>query len=501
MTSERGARAVRRALFHTRGTERRQLMRRALKIVTAMVTLVTIMSCGLEQTNPTQVPASPTALALDPTSTPATAMLSSPSASPSAAPRPSPTFVPTVTRRPPQPTLTPQPAATISPEIVAAMERIELEMQSLRGLDEAEPITRTLVSRQGLSAYLDQEFQDDYSPEEIQTDVRVLAAFGFVEPDYDLRQVLLDIYSAEVLGLYEDKVDTLYVVTKGQFSLLDRLTFAHEYVHGLQDQNFDLEAFIDEERLSDDEVLARTALVEGDASQAMSQYLLLHMSDISNQDLQELTQEAEGDGGTALAAAPPIIAETVLFPYTYGLDFVLVLYEDGWEAVDAAFADPPRSTEQILHPQKYLDGDEPQLVALPPLTDTLGSGWTLVETEVLGEFQTGLYLAQQVDQETVELASEGWDGDRYAVYVKDSSTVLVFSSVWDTGTDAEEFADAYRQYAEASYRGVGQAQKEGELRWQAAEDVTLLTWQDDRVVIIVGPDTATVDAILSTLDL
>lgn len=475
-------------------------MRRALKFVAVMVTVIAIISCGIEQPDPTQVAASPTASAPEPTPTSAAARLPSPTALPSTAPRPSPTLVPTVTRRPPQPTPTPQPAATISPEVVAAMERIELEMQSLRGLDEAEPITRTLVSRQELSAYLDQQFVEDYSPEEIEADVRVLAAFGFVEPDYDLRQVLLDIYSAEVLGLYEDEADTLYVVTKGQFSLLDRLTFAHEYVHGLQDQSFDLEAFVEDEELSDDEVLARMALIEGDASQAMSQYLLLHMSDISNQDLQQLTEEAEGDGGTALAAAPPIIAETVLFPYTYGLEFVLLLYEDGWEAVDAAFADPPRSTEQILHPQRYLDGDEPQLISLPPLTDTLGSGWTMVETEVLGEFQTGLYLAQQLDEETVAQASEGWDGDRYAVYVKEDSTALIFSSVWDTETDAEEFVDAYRQFAEARYRAVGQAPQQRELRWQAAGEAALLTWQDDRVIILVGPDPAIVDAILSTLD-
>jgi hypothetical protein len=352
-----------------------------------------------------------------------------------------------------------------------------------------------------MSTYLDRQFTEDYSAEEIEADVRVLAAFDFVEPDYDLRQVLLDIYSAEVLGLYEDEEDTLYVVTKGQFSLLDRLTFAHEYVHGLQDQNFDLEAFVDEEKLSDDEVLARMALIEGDASQAMSQYLLLHMSDISNQDLQEITEEAEADGGTALADAPAIIGETVLFPYTYGLEFVLVLHEDGWEAVDAAFSDPPRSTEQILHPQKYLDGDDPQLVAIPPLTDTLGGGWSLVEAEVLGEFQTGLYLAQHVDRETVELASEGWDGDRYAVYTKDGVDVLIFSTVWDSEADREEFVDAYRQYAEAKYRGVGQAPTERALSWQTAEEATLLTWQDDRAVIIVAPDAATLDRILSRLEL
>ncbi|MGC9335958.1 MAG: hypothetical protein ACP5JJ_17565, partial [Anaerolineae bacterium] len=370
-----------------------------------------------------------------------------------------------------------------------------------RGLNETTPITRTLLSRRELSVYLDQKFQENYTAEEIKADVRVLAAFDFVEQGYDLRQVLLDIYSAEVLGLYEDDVDTLYVVTEDEFSLLDRLTFVHEYVHGLQDQHFDLEAYVDEDRLSDDEALARMALVEGDATQAMSQYLLLHMADINQEDIKALAEGAESDGGAALDAAPPIIRETVLFPYTYGLEFVLFLFEDGWEAVDAAFSDPPRSTEQILHPQKYLADDEPRLVVLPPLTDTLGIGWTLVESEVLGEFQTGLYLAQQVDQDTVAEASEGWGGDRYAVYTKDGLDVLVFASVWDTVTDREEYVDAYRQYAEAKYRGVGHATAAAQMWWESIGESTLLTWEKDRAVVIAGPDIATVQKVLATLDL
>ncbi|MCL7455375.1 MAG: hypothetical protein M8467_20255 [Anaerolineae bacterium] len=475
-------------------------MRQTLKILVTAVAVLTIAGCVPGRSSPTAIPASPTTQPIEGTPTQAAAVQPSPTPSPVVTPKPSPTLVPTVTRRPP-PTPTSEQVATLSPEVVTAMETIELEMEALRGLDENEPISRTLVSRQELGAYLDQQFLEDYTADEIEADVRVLAAFDFVEVGYDLRQVLLDVYSAEVLGLYEDDEDTLYVVTEGGFSLLNQLTFAHEYVHGLQDQHFDLDTFVDDDRLSDDQVLARMALVEGDASQAMSQYLMLHISDLTNQDLQELTEEADSSDGAALASAPAIIRETVLFPYTYGLEFVLALYEGGWRAVDAAFAQPPQSTEQILHPQKYLDGDEPQIIALPPLTDTLGSGWTLLESEVLGEFQTSLYLSQQVAQETVELASEGWDGDRYVVYTRDGTDVLVFATVWDTEADREEFVDAYRQYAEAKYRGVGHGTGEAEMRWEAPGEVTLLTWKGDRAFIVVAPDAATVDRVLGALDL
>jgi hypothetical protein len=475
-------------------------MKRTVQVLATMVALATIIGCGFGQ--PTAAPISPSAAAQPVEDTPEEAVVMAPSATvwSSATPRPSPTLVPTVTRRPTQPAAQPEPASTPRPELVATMEALEMEVAAFRGLDETTPITRSLLSRGELTAYLEQQFQEDYTAEEIEVGVRVLVAFDFVEQGYDLRQVLLDIYAAEVLGIYEDDVDSLYVVTEEEFSLLDRLTFVHEYVHGLQDQHFDLEAFVDEDRLSDDEALARMALIEGDATQAMSQYLLLHMADINQEDIKALSEGAESDDGAALAAAPSIIRETVLFPYTYGLEFVLVLFEDGWEAVNAAFADPPRSTEQILHPQKYLDGDEPRLVALPPLTDTLGIGWTLVESEVLGEFQTGLYLAQQVDQDTVAQASEGWGGDRYAVYTKDEAEVLVFASVWDTEADREEFVDAYRQYAEAKYRGVGHGTAAAQLWWEIPGEATLLTWKGDRAVVLVGPDAPTVQKVLVPLD-
>jgi len=415
---------------------------------------------------------------------------------PTTTPGPSATLVPTLPPVTVTPTRTPASGTTPSRQVLATMEAIEFEMEALRGLDETSPMTRTLITREELSRYLGQQFEDEYPPEEVAVDTRVLAAFNFVSEDIDLRQVLLDLYSTQVLGMYDEEVDTLFVVSDGEFDLMDRLTLAHEYVHGLQDQVFGLDRFVDEDSLNDDQFLARLALIEGDATQAMTEYFLAHMMELSQAELQSLLEE-DPESQAALEAAPAIIRETLAFPYDYGAQFVVALQEGGWQAVDTAYAEPPLSTEQILHPEKYLEQDEPQLVTLPPLTDTLGAGWAMIDSETLGEFQTILYLAQQVDRAVAESASAGWDGDAYAVYGRDEDEVLVLATVWDSAAEAEEFVDAYRQYATGRY-GQGPIRAEdGEVWWRTPTEVTVLSWQADQTLIVVGPNLALVERVLA----
>jgi hypothetical protein len=381
------------------------------------------------------------------------------------------------------------------------MIRIAWEVEKFRGLDSTAEIPRTLMTRKELTDYLTQEFDEEYPPEEVAADVRVLATFDFVSEDIDLHQVLLDLYASQVLGMYDDETDTFFVVSEGEFSFLDEMTFAHEYVHGLQDQNFDLEAFIDEDTLNDDEVLARMALVEGDATLAMSEYMMRHMGELDAEDLASLEEGGDAGSDEALAAAPAIIRETMLFPYVAGLDFVAILQAAGWREVNAAFQDPPRSTEQILHPEKYLRGEAPVVVSLPPLTDTLGAGWSLVDVETLGEFQTQLYLAQEVDETMAAEAADGWGGDRYAVYGEGDAEVLVFATAWDSEVDRDEFVSAYRAYGDAEY-GVAGAVEPGDILWWEGEaEMAAITWSGLRVLVVVGPDRGTIERVLDSVTL
>lgn len=455
-------------------------MKRTPHIVSAILMLALLTGCG--STRLTQATEAPT-----PTATQSALSQPTPLPSDTPTPKPTATWVPTVT---PRPSLT--PTAALAADLLETMGALEDETEALRGLAETTPISRTLVTREELAALLEDEFDKEYPPEEVAEDVLVLAAFDFVAPDLDLRQVLLDVYSSEILGQYDDELDTFYIVSDGEFDLLDQLTFVHEYTHGLQDQNFDLDSFVDEDQLSDDEILARMALVEGDASLAMSEYLLAHISELSADDLQALQEADSGSGEDALSAAPAIIRENLVFPYIQGLQFVSVVQERGWQAVDEAYSDPPQSTEQILHPDKYLARDEPQLVSVPPLTGTLGTDWRLVEAGTLGEFQTSLYLAQQVDQVTADQASQGWDGDQYAVYAGDGATVLAFATVWDSVEDRDEFVAAYQAYAEGKYARPPDRSTDAERWWETSGQTAALVWEGDTVLIILGPDPETV---------
>jgi hypothetical protein len=191
----------------------------------------------------------------------------------------------------------------------------------------------------------------------------------------------------------------------------------------------------------------------------------------------------------------------LVFPYEKGLSFVLALFQEGgWSAVNAAYANPPLSTEQILHPERY-PSDEPHVVSLPPLADTLGMGWRLVDEDVLGEFGLQLHLGVHVsasDDDAVDTAAEGWGGDRYAVYWREDETafVVVLRLIWDTPADADEFFDTYVQFATKRFE-ADPSRQEGDARllWTGDDTLFLARNDQDEFLVIIAPDRATLDAV------
>lgn len=193
------------------------------------------------------------------------------------------------------------------------------------------------------------------------------------------------------------------------------------------------------------------------------------------------------------------------FTYGQGEAFVAALRDEGgWDAVDAAYADPPVSTEQILHPEKYFGArDDPTPVALPDPAAALGDGWTLVHENALGELQTAVLLANQEASgfgplpEAAAAAAAGWDGDRYALWTDGQAEVLVWRSVWDGDAEAAEFVAALRDREEAR---TGQA-------WTAADGTGLidggravrLRRVGDEVTYVVAPTISLAGAALTAL--
>lgn len=402
----------------------------------------------------------------------------------------------------------PDPTAVLDTEVKQTMDEIQQAVVEIRGLPASADVPRALLTPDELRQRVIDDFLADYAPEDAQQDVLELSVLGLIEPGFDFLEFYTELLSEQVAGFYDNDVKEMYVVQGERFGGPERLTFAHEYTHALQDQAFDIENglnFNDEVCEEDTERCAAIqALLEGDASNAELQWFLNYASEEVQQEVVEFYNNYSSP---VYDSAPEFMKEDFVFPYTYGQAFVEKLLDDGgWRAVDAAYADVPVSTEQILHPERYPD-DKPVAVEIPNLLALLGEGWTELDRNVMGEWYTYLILAKPVDTsaqievETAMSAAEGWGGDAYVMYYNEATkqSVLVVDWVWDRDRDANEFAEAFVDYANARFGLTGDEQ--GDWWTWEAQVTNLLYANDNRTTWIYAPDLATAQAIADTLGL
>jgi hypothetical protein len=335
------------------------------------------------------------------------------------------------------------PTAAADPTTVYAS--IETQVQAIRGLTAKTPVSPKLLDDAGIRKLTADTFTKSNPPDVVAANERVMKAFGLLPADASLSDLYVRLLGSQVAGLYNTDDKTLYVVSKsGGLGPAQRTTFAHEFDHALQDQNFDLGSLSLDGIGHGDQSVARLALVEGDATLLMS---IWQLQNLTQADLAQLISESASDPGTkVLLDAPPVLRESLLFPYTAGLSFVQGLQASGWQSVDAAFRKPPASTEQILHPEKYASGEAPIPVSLPAdLATRLGSGWKNAFEDTNGEFQLAVWLrtSTSIDAATANAAAAGWGGDRYALLDgPNGAWAVVTKTVWDTPADAAQFEAA-----------------------------------------------------------
>jgi hypothetical protein len=387
-------------------------------------------------------------------------------------------------------------------DILAVNERlraqIEANVVTLRGLDPLRPVTVTLLTTDQLRERLATHLMEEITPEKARDDTLVYVAFDFLAADFDLYGFLLDLYSEQVAGFYDPETAEFVVVSDGEvFDLFEQWTYAHEYVHALQDQHFGL-ASINDETLTSEQRLALRALAEGEATLIQLQYLLEFFSQA---EVSQLFATGLQSDRTILEQAPPILSASLSFPYEAGFEFVSFLYsQGGWAAIDAAWATPPQSTSHILHPARYLAGETALAVSLPPLTSTLGAGWRLLEEDILGEFYLRQYLGQQLAEQEVSRVTTGWGGDRYAVYSNDGDElVMVLRLAWNTVGAQAEFATAYAVFAGRRSGANEQSLADGRC-WAAATDLICLYELESETVVVRAPDAVVMSRVAAAVN-
>jgi hypothetical protein len=390
--------------------------------------------------------------------------------------------------------------------IISTTDAVLKETSELRELSILRAVKSGAQSRADIERMIVKNLDTDTTPTEMHATEVLLRVFGLAPDDFAYRPFLIKLLTEQVAGYYDPKAQQFYLADwielEGQKPVM-----AHELTHALQDQHFNLKRFDKWPKGDSDAELAAHALIEGDATLAMTLYMAKHpmvaLAFIRSLGSQETSSEQ-------FKRAPRALRESLLFPYEAGSNWATQVYRrGGWDMVSKAFTKLPQSTEQIMHPEKYFAYEAPLKITLPELKPLLGSTWKRLDTDVNGEFGFYLILDEYLKNagESKQAAS-GWGGDQFQLYEGANPTEVFVAqmTVWDTAADAREFYDAYlkrtwTRYPDAKETDVASTTGRGERHdWKTTNGRGVLELRGSRVLILEGiPSKANTNALLNRI--
>jgi hypothetical protein len=376
------------------------------------------------------------------------------------------------------------------------------ELSRIRGLPQpAVQVQLVVRSREERRRFVAGEFRRKWTPGRLDAERRALAAWGLVPAGFDLETFLADLL-VEQAAAYYDPVAKLMVLANWLGADEQKEALAHELVHVLQDREVDLDRFLTVAPGESDRALARQVLIEGEAvALSFDRTLRRRGADLAAIDIGPLRRAIAGSAtGPMLARAPRFLRTLLTFPYADGLGFVHAFRRRyPWSDFSRLYRDPPTSTAQILHPERYLDRrEDPVRVTLADLGPALGPGARRVIEDDMGEFGlTGVLREFLGDAET----ATGWRGDRYALW-EDSrgADVLVAVAVFEAEPAAQAFADAYtRLLARKHALGIPSERSGGLTAWTAEPRALAVERRAAHVALVEGSSPAALAAVRAAL--
>ncbi len=365
--------------------------------------------------------------------------------------------------------------------LLKAASSIGSRVAEIRGLELKESIQKGVKDRDQLRDMLIERFHEEVPDADFEAESLVYRRLGLFDDDLDYRELMLDLLTEQIAGFYDQDATELYIM-EGLPESVQKTTMAHEIFHAIQDQHFDIGALLApfDSRENADFALARMALIEGDAMAVMVDYelyerevlpqnrarsfidipmmasMLLELLDLNTLEAMESLEPPNAMdigadplpslGDSVLGNAPPIIRDTLLFPYVEGMRFVVHARSGRtWAEFDQIYTNAPVSTSQILHPERYFDGDE-------PLDIRFDAGQALSDYEQIydttfGEMKfrswLGTHLEAITDAPAADEIASGWDGDRIHAYRAsgEQEAIVVQLSTWRSEDEARAFAE------------------------------------------------------------
>ncbi len=309
-------------------------------------------------------------------------------------------------------------SASIPADIATAMRTdigvIMLDVEESRGLPFLEIPTVTILDETDFTTRVRSMMEEEVDPDEIAGQQAIFELLGMLDGSVDLYQLLIDLYTEQVAGFYDpDEGELVVPVSTEGITALQEITIAHELAHALTDQHFDFNDAYEDlvDNGTGDDASGILALVEGDAT--YQQFLYLEAMDPASAAAAVL--ESLSVDSSFFDSVPTWIQQDLAFPYEHGLVFTgFLMNEGGLKGVDGAYMDHPVSTEQILHPEKYLRSEQPSDLA--PLSVDL-AGWELFDEATFGEWGIRLFLMDSLKPGELTQAAAGWGNDTYRAFL------------------------------------------------------------------------------------
>jgi hypothetical protein len=346
---------------------------------------------------------------------------------------------------------------TSNDPVFQQLDHIVKTLSEITGLEQKRAVPYGRMNKSQLHHFLAKRMKSSMKPEEIHADELSLKLFGLVPPDFDLKQSTLDLLTEQAAAFYDYQEKKLFLLDTSSFTE-EEVTLAHELSHALVDQHFDMNKFMEEGPTNDDENLAHSAVVEGQATWLMVAYQLKQSGAKPVPTPQMLKQMTEGsDSGSAqypvLSASPLYIQKSLLFPYVEGTVFFDAVYHKlGKESFAAVFTDPPVDSSQIIHPDRYFAHVAASKPAVPAWK--LDGSSKKVADGDMGEFDYTILVTMFASKEKAAELAPHLRGSKYRILEmgKEKRPILEYIAEWDTQEHAKEYLAVYKQVLQRKWK-------------------------------------------------
>jgi hypothetical protein len=362
---------------------------------------------------------------------------------------------------------------------------IMLDVEESRGLPFLEIPTVTILDESDFTSRVRSTFEEDLDEEEVVGDQAIFELLGMLDGSTDLYQLIIDLSTEQVLGFYDPDVGELVVpVSVDGITALQEMTIAHELVHALTDQHFDFNDVYEDQidNGTGDDASSVLALVEGDAT--YQYFLFLESMDPSS--AAEAVMESLSYDTSVLDSSPMWIQRDLAFPSKHGFEFTeFLVNEGGLKAVDETYLDLPVSSEQILHPEKYLRSEGPS--DLSPLSVDL-EGWQLFDEAAFGEWGIRLLLMDSLLPGEMTQAAAGWGNDRYTAFLTDADAAIAWVYEGETVEDAEDLANGLIAHIRGTMDAGDSVESGGGLLFSSGETYVFIDRVEEKIYFVASTD-------------